>query len=208
MKPFAIDIDDVLVDFSRVLFESLLKRYPNVTPNSDWHNFDVCERFGIDRQDFFDHIIEDGLIEICQPFSQVRKAMQQLERCGADLVLITSRGYHPDAYALTKASMNKHEIPFHDLIIVPTGKTKAQAAYSRYPKGFQFMLDDLPENLDGMIEGGMTKQAVLIDQPWNRHRAEFRDGSSRFNSVAAFVQHLKEMYKRPPVIEDSRLAMS
>ena len=196
MKPYGVDIDDVLADFSAMLSASLMRRYPNALPHQYWDSFDVCTSFSIDYENFLQHIIDDEIIERCLPFDHAKKAMDQLYACGAEIVLITSRGYHPVAQELTKAWLTKHGIPHSDLIIVPHGQTKAEASIHQYPKGFQAMIDDLPKNLDDMQRAGLTSQPVLITRPWNKDRTDFRLGANRFNSVLDYVNHLKKSYRR------------
>lgn len=183
MKPFAIDIDDVLADLSSDLYLSLKKRYPEVTPVSDWSTYSFISRFNISQDDFLQHIIDDNLLTTIAPIEGAAAAMRDLKRAGAKLVMITSRGYHPNAYSVTERWLSKHSIPCDDLIIVPSGQTKDQASKKRYPKGFHIMLDDHAKNLIDMDKAGMIDRAALIDMPWNKSFSDFIMGESRFETA-------------------------
>lgn len=191
MKPFAVDIDDVLARFADAAYQSLCARYPNIKPVSQWHTFFWADINNVPYDDFVSMLIEDGLLTSCVPLPGAVLAMQSIHASGTPLVLITARGYHPDGYALTHAWLKHHGIPFDDLIIVPKGMTKAQAAIGKYPKGFIYMIDDNAENLDHMREAGLVSNPILIDQPWNQDRKEFKMGASRFKTISDFVFSLR-----------------
>lgn len=197
MKPFAIDIDDVLADLSTGLYASLKKRYPDITPVSDWSTYSFIDRFNISQEDFLQHIIDDKLLSTIRPIPSAPQAMRQLKRAGVKLVMITSRGYHPDAFSLTEAWLSKHDIPCDDLIIVPAGHTKDQAAKGLYPKGFHVMMDDHAKNLIDMKKAGLIDNDALINMPWNQSFSQYRLGKERFATAQdAAVKTLSE-FMRP-----------
>ncbi|WP_338924214.1 hypothetical protein V0M98_39020 (plasmid) [Pseudomonas silesiensis] len=189
MKPIAIDVDDVIAELKHALYASLKKRYPNVEEPSQWSRFDIHVRYGIPIKEFLSIILEDNLLATIPMVRGALKAMHALKDSGRPLVLITSRGYAPPA--ITNAWLNAQGAPYDDLIIVPEGKTKAEAAITRYPEGFLYMIDDYPKNLDDMKSAGLVKNTVLIDQPWNQHRQDYRAGVSRFDSLESFVMSLQ-----------------
>jgi FMN phosphatase YigB (HAD superfamily) len=196
MKPFAIDLDDVLARFADAIHRSLCNRYPNIKPVAQWNTFLWSDINGVPYEDFVQAMIDDGLLTSCVPVPGAVTAMQIIHASGFPIVIITARGYHPDAYALTHAWLTLHGIPFDDLIIVPKGQTKAQAAQHKYPKGFIYMIDDNAENLDHMREAGLVSNPILIDQPWNQDRRDFKVGSSRFKTISDFVFSLKNAAHR------------
>lgn len=192
MKPFAVDIDDVIGDLKNALYSSLSRRFPQVQPPENWTSFNIAGLYGITIEEFLDAIIEDELLSSIPLAEGALEALNALKDSGRPIVLITSRGYHPDGYAVTKAWLEHLGVPFHDLLIVPEGSTKAQAAATKYPNGFLYMMDDYPKNLDDMKAAGLVSHTILIDQPWNQDRQDFKQGVSRFDSLLSFVQQLKE----------------
>jgi uncharacterized HAD superfamily protein len=189
MKPIAIDVDDVIAVLKNALYTSLKKRYPNVESPEHWASFDIYNRYGIPIKEFLDIILEDNLLATIPMARGALKALQALKDSGRPLVLITSRGYAPEA--LTTGWLAASKVPYDDLIIVPEGKTKAEAAMVKYPQGFLYMVDDLPKNLDDMKNAGLVKYTVLINQPWNQERQDFKEGVSRFDSLESFVASLQ-----------------
>lgn len=196
MKPFAIDIDDVLADLSPGLYASLKKRYPEITPVSDWSTYSFIDRFGISHDDFLQHIIDDNLLSGISPIAGAADAMKDLKRAGAKLVMITSRGYHPDAFSVTEQWLRKHDVPCDDLIIVPAGQTKDQASKHLYPKGFHLMMDDHAKNLIDMKRAGLIDNQALINMPWNQSFTQYRHGKERFNTAKdAAIKSLSNLSK-------------
>lgn len=191
MKPFAVDIDDVLARFAEAVHKALCARYPNIKPVSQWNTFLWSDINDVPYDDFVRVMIEDKLLTECVPVPGAVLAMQKIRASGATIVLITARGYHPMGYELTHAWLTHHGIPFDDLIIVPKGQTKAQAAVGKYPKGFLYMIDDNADNLDHMRDAGLLSNPILIDQPWNQDRKDFKIGASRFKTISDFVFSLE-----------------
>ena len=183
MKPFAIDIDDVLADLSSGLYQSLKQRYPQMGPISSWSSYSFISDYNISQDDFLQHIIDDGLLASILPLEGAQEAMTALKRAGHHLVMITSRGYHPKAYEVTESWLSKHDIPCDDLIIVPAGMTKDQAAKPHYPKGFHLMMDDHAKNLIDMDKAGLIDNHALIDMPWNQSFDDYRMGKNRFKTA-------------------------
>jgi uncharacterized HAD superfamily protein len=210
MKPFAIDIDDVLADLSTAMYPSLKLRYPSVRPVEHWSIFNLSKLFSIPYEGFLQAIVEDKLLENAQPLPGACRAMEQIHQSGHPIVLITSRGFHFDALRVTQEWLARHRIPYDDLIIVPHGMTKAQAAIGKYPKGFLYMIDDSFENLDAMKNAGLVRYPILINQPWNASRKDYAMGGSRFSSLMSFVNNLKKeafRYERQPFCRDMSMAI-
>lgn len=206
MKPFAVDLDDVVGVLKHALFASLNSRFPHVQPPESWTTFNVADLYGITLKQFLDAIIEDGLLSSIPLAEGALAALKAIKESGRPIVLITSRGYHPDAYAVTKAWLELNGVPYDDLIIVPEGMNKAQAAAARYPGGFLYMIDDYPKNLDDMKAAGLVSHTILINQPWNQTRTDFRLGVSRFDSLHSFVEHLKEQAYKTELVLPERSA--
>lgn len=189
-KPYAIDIDDVIADMSAVLYPALKKRYPQVTGIKTWSNFNLATLFGFGYQDFMNHIVEDGLIVSAPPVAGAVEAMWKIRDSGAQIVLITSRGYYPNAHTLTAEWLARHDVPYDDLIVVEEGKTKAESSVDKYPGGFLYMIDDNAFNLEDMKKAKMANYTILIDRPWNQHATNYKLGSSRLSSLSRFVENL------------------
>lgn len=198
-KPYAIDIDDVLGSLSQLLNPALNKRFNRAIPLSGWHTFNITSLYDISLEQFLDVIVEQSLLSAIAPYPGVKEALRRVRAAGHAVVLITSRGYHPGAYEITQAWLNKHDLYFDHLIVVPEGLSKAQAAIGAYPDGFELMADDYPPNLDKMKEAGLVKTILLIDQPWNQDREDLVLGKNRFRSlVDALSHHMSRQIENEP----------
>lgn len=182
-KPFAIDIDDVLGNLSEVMNPVLNRRFNKQIPIEAWSTFEISGLYGITVEQFLEVIIEEKLLEKMRPYPGVKEALRRIKTSGRDVVLVTSRGYHPIGEELTEKWLNQDDLYSDDLIIVPEGLSKAQAVVGRYPEGFEIMVDDYPPNLDKMKEAGLVNTVYLIDKPWNQDRQEFAMGRNRFHSL-------------------------
>lgn len=190
-KPFAIDIDDVLGHMSAVLHPALNTHTNQQLKISDWHRFDIYKLYGISLDSFLGCIIENELLSKMPPCEGAKEALDALKMAGADVVLITSRGYYPNADQVTADWLDRLGMAYDDLIVVPEGTSKGEIAKSRYPRGFSVMVDDHAANLDSMKEHGLVGQTILVDRPWNKHRDDYRFGINRFNSLSCYVNALK-----------------
>lgn len=187
-KPYAIDVDDVLGALSSVLAPELNRISGKELEVSQWHTFNCEELYGIGQDALLNCIIENDLLTVMAPVPGASESMQRLQEAGKRLVLVTARGYHPQALSVTEQWLNTHHIPFDDLIIVPEGMSKGQCTQALYPKGFALMVDDHATNLDSMNDAKMADRTILIDRPWNQHRDDYVLGSQRFTGMDHFTR--------------------
>jgi uncharacterized HAD superfamily protein len=192
-KPFAIDIDDVLGSLSNVMNAVLNQRFNKDIPVSEWSSFNIAHLYGITLETFLETIVKEKLLEKMIPYPGAKEALRRIKASGRDVVLVTSRGYHPEGLQVTDTWLNRGELYSDDLIIVPEGSSKAQAVAGRYPQGFEIMVDDYPPNLDKMKEAGLVEKAYLIDKPWNQDRPEFVMGKTRFKSLVDALRYHFEL---------------
>lgn len=188
-KPYAVDIDDVIGALSVVMNPVLNARFNKQIGIDQWTSFSLSSLYGISLKDFLDCIIEERLLERMPVIPGAVSALRSLKETGADVVLITSRGYHPSATDVTRNWLEEISAPYDDLIIVPEGMSKGEIAKSRYPGGFGAMFDDYANNLDSMKEHGLVRKTVLINKPWNQSRDDYRHGINRFDSLQDYVEH-------------------
>jgi 5'(3')-deoxyribonucleotidase len=193
-KPFAVDIDDVLGYLGQLLNASLNTMTGRAVSFDEWSHYRVFEFYGIGVEQFLNRIIDEQLLTTMTPCEGAQQALASIQQAGSDVVLITARGYHPQAEAVTLEWLDRHGMPFDDLIVVPEGQSKGEVAKRRYPKGFSVMIDDNDSNLDSMKSFGLVQQTILVDKPWNRSRDDYRHGINRFNGLHQFIENLKKGY--------------
>ncbi|MHD0644603.1 5' nucleotidase, NT5C type [Pseudomonas aeruginosa] len=208
-EAIAVDLDDVVFDFSGCLYQTALEEGLNPPPIETWNTYDLTGVLGTSYQGFLDFVIAKKILHTVKPIKGAREALNQLRASGKTLVGVTSRGYHPDGYDVTMASLREHHIPLHDLIVVPKGQTKPQAVAESYPEGFLYMVDDYDANLDDMRKAEMVSNTIMICRPWNKHRTEYRQGVSRFGSLKEWVSALqKEAFREVPRFPERALALA
>lgn len=189
--PIAVDLDDVVVVFGHTLHAAAEKAGLNPPKFEDWYTYNLCTLLNINLEQFYSLIIRSEVLKNAPVVKGAKAALEQLKASGHQLVMITSRGYHPDAYAITMGWLKLHGIPCDELIVVPEGMTKPEAVALKYPNGFSYMIDDYQKNLADMKAAGMVQRTVLVDKPWNKALTEYRMGVNRFESLATFVESLK-----------------
>jgi len=205
-KPFAVDIDDVLGHLGESLNASLNAMTGRAVPFHHWNHFRFFEFYNIDVQTFLKRIIDEKLLSTMPPCVGAPEALKAIREAGADVVLITARGYHPEVESVTVEWLERHGMHFDDLIVVPEGQSKGEVARRRYPKGFEVMIDDNAGNLDSMKSHGLVQNTILVDKPWNHSRHDYRHGINRFKGVAHYVEALKHQHRRDKIREMACLA--
>lgn len=189
-KPYAIDLDDVIGPLSAVLCPALNKLSGIELSISDWRRYDIYNHYGLSYDQFIECIISNQLLANMPICTTAVDAIKAIRASGHLAVVMTSRGYHPGADVITRNWFERKGAVIDDLIIVPDGMSKGEAARLYYPDGFEVMIDDHAANLDSISDHGMAQSTVLIDRPWNRHRDDYRLGNNRFESLGAYVSSL------------------
>lgn len=180
-KILGFDIDDVIADFWATATPIFNKKYGVEASKHDFVTFSsMNDIYGIEYPDFFRTVIEEGVLEIMNPYKGVPEIMRDLHDQGHRIILVTSRSYHSDAHNVTEAFLDKNDIPFHELYIKEDGKTKADYL----PSLTDVFLDDLPSNLKSIAESGKVGHLALINQPWNQDDSNFK----RYSGLKQFYK--------------------
>lgn len=187
-----IDLDDVTFDFSGAFSRAAEKTGVIMKPLDDWTSYAAYRDAGLTEEQFFKIIIDQNVIEDALPCPGAIEAINRMKASGATVAFVTSRGYHPRALPSTIAALERHGIPYDDIIIVPHGMNKAEAVMAKYPKGFSRFIDDHVGNLESLVGAGLVRMPVLITRPWNKDRADFKQGSSRFSTLKEYVDTLQQ----------------
>jgi 5'(3')-deoxyribonucleotidase len=190
LKPFAIDLDDVIGPLSAVLCPALNKLSGISMSVSDWHRYDIYNHYGVGYDKFIECIIRNQLLANMPICPTAVDALKAIRDSGRRVVVMTSRGYHPGAREITHDWLACNGAVIDDLIIVPDGMSKGATARLHYPQGFEVMIDDHATNLDSMVEHEMALSTVLIDRPWNKYREDYLFGENRFENLGAYVSSL------------------
>lgn len=175
-----LDIDDVITDFWTTASPIFNRKYGGSASKADFITYDAMNSiYDISYEEFKRTIIEECIFEQMQPYPGVCETIEKFKSDGAIIDLITSRGFHPNARALTLDYLNRHNVIFDELYIKEEGKKKSDYITDQ----LDLYVDDLPANLHDIKGSLKAKNLALIHQPWNVTETGF----DRYN-------HLKEVY--------------
>lgn len=165
-RPIAIvDLDDTVLDFANSIRKSLNYHFRKNFKLEELKSFNLCNLYGITLEQFYGTIVKDSLIEIAAPNPGAAEALDYLADTH-EIVLCTSRGYHPEAEYLTRKSLIKHGIGFDRLIIVPEGVRKSEAYEQLRIPCAAVVFDDATHNISDLLLGSAA-EAWIPEQPWN-----------------------------------------
>lgn len=181
MKPVVVvDLDDVIIDLDANMRPYFNQKYGKSFAKEEMVNFyGYTEMYGISLEQFYEDIREGQLLERAEPIEGSLQALELLSRTH-DIIFITARGYHPDAYAITEDWLDEKMdeaglVSPYDLKICGFGQSKAEA-FLEFIKGnlwysdvrhAEAMFDDNRHNLESLRSVHLVKNIYLITQPWN-----------------------------------------
>lgn len=176
------DLDDVLVDLRSHLSKSMSDRMGRHIDWRHWQSYNFYEGM-MSHQDFMQMIIDDRLLEQCRPEHGALEVLQELNKEGIKIAIITARGFHPEGFAVTMEMLQRSGMPFDRLHIVEHRKGKAEPALSI--ENLVAYADDHAAHLDAISSAfGRANRDLhlsLVTRPWNASA----DGYHR-------VEHLKQ----------------
>lgn len=181
-KRVGFDYDDVLVDFWQTAL-SILNEYFGTRVTRDMLNdyAKAPQIFGVDFLEFTNAISRTRILEQLQPIPRAVETVQAFREAGCEIAVITSRGWHPEGYVMTRNHMEEHRIAYDSLQIKCDGLTKAD-----YIEGqLDLYVDDLPKNLSDVQAAGKARNLALIDQNWNSDDTSF----GRFAHISDVFDH-------------------
>jgi 5'(3')-deoxyribonucleotidase len=158
-----LDLDDVLANLRESLYRTLTRASGVDLHWRHWHSYDLCEHYPTvcDRLD--EILVNDRTLESCRPEPGAQAATRALSELGFEIAIVTARGWHPRAEAVTRHWLDKHSIQHHRLSIVSLGGNKLEALTPF--RRIALAVDDHPDHVRRYREAGIP--AVLMDQPWN-----------------------------------------
>lgn len=189
-KRVGFDYDDVLVDFWQTALP-ILNEYFGTRVTRDMLNdyAKAPQFFGVDFLEFTRAISKLRVLEQLQPIPGAAEAVQAFRDAGYEITVITSRGWHPKGYIMTRHHMEEHRIAYDSLQIKCGGLTKAD-----YIEGqLDLYVDDLPQNLSDVLAAGKARNLALINQGWNAGDTSF----GRFAHVSDVFDHFVGQAKHP-----------
>ena len=164
------DLDDVLSNLRESLYQVMHKATGIDKHWRDWHHYDLSRHFSIDNDALNAILVNQRALESCVPEPGAVTATKRLSAQGFELIIVTARAWHPQAFELTQTWLHAHDIDFHGLCVVPLGSNKMDVLAGC--TDIVLAIDDHPRNIRHYQQAGVS--TLMVDRPWNTdyHAAE------------------------------------
>lgn len=187
-----LDLDDTLANM-KVHIHRILTEFRSDTPcHTEWNVFGVERRMGISWEDIQQRIIDQDVLSQMIPHDGAVSFTHGLKNLGYDVMVMTARGWHPDAYKITSRWLQKYGFNVDELNIVPITACKSDVINKcqRARDGVLF-LDDRHEHCKAVIDNTNVKNVLLFEQPWNTGI----DGIKRVNNYSQIINIIGNSYE-------------
>lgn len=162
-----IDCDDVLFDLSHLMFDAIYQEYGIDLSNTKIYN--VHETLGVTLEEFFRVLTNAKVLENSKPNKHAKALVDGLHSMGFTLHMVTARGWHHNAEAITKAAMEEAGIHMHGSHFLVPNQSKADYINRLSVLGCNFfaIIDDNYKHAFECVDSNATKFAVLPRRSWN-----------------------------------------
>ena len=167
MRVAAIDIDDTLANLRDPLMRALNEYTGKDIHWEDWDVYDLSHIYGMTVADFKACLIESDVLREAKPMVDSINFCQHLIDNNYLVLMVTARGWHPQAEELTKQWLEEFNVPYHDLYITKHNESKYKAI-EKYGV-IDLAVDDSIKNITDYKESGMVRHPVLFHHPWNKN---------------------------------------
>ena len=167
MKTIVLDCDDVLAN-ARIPFAEVISNKTNRFVHfSEWNRWEACvENHNITFDDIIPQILLTKVLEKLEPEVGAAIVTNMFKLLGYRIVVVSARGFHPNAYNVTHNWLNKHNITFDELIITPQNGNKAEVI-SKLGE-VELFVDDNIRNVLSVSGLDNVNQSVVMNMPWNK----------------------------------------
>jgi hypothetical protein len=175
-------MDEVIVN-ARDCLASHLNQHTgkNISPEA-WHQYDLGKTYDVDHPTLLSIFHSSKMLETALLEDDVLPAMTLAKRLGYKIGVLTARGWHAQGLELTKASLEKFELPVDHTVAVPLEVSKHDVIRMHFPGGIVGFVDDNPSHIKGVTAIGIP--SYVRDRPWNRDLFEY----PRVFSLIDFVE--------------------
>lgn len=180
-----LDLDDVLANLRESLYQ-VMHRVTRIDKHwRDWTHYDLREHYQVDNAFLDDVLMRERALESCQPEPGAAAMTQALAELGCELVIITARGWHPQAHELTQDWLKQHGMRHDHLHVTQLGGNKLDVLTATTTPADSILLavDDHPNNLQRYRQAGIP--TLMPSMPWN---AQYHD-APRIHDLQAVVDY-------------------
>ena len=182
-----LDLDDVLANLRESLYRTLSVATGIDLHWRNWTHYDLRQHYAIDEVRLNEVLITKQALEACEPEHNAATTTHELVDLGFDIVIVTARGWHPQAESITRSWLAAHAIRYDHLAVVPLQGNKLDAidTYSN----IWFAVDDHPSHVLRYQAAGIP--TLVMDRPWN-----VGCSGHRVFSTAAVVEYAHQLRER------------
>jgi uncharacterized HAD superfamily protein len=158
-----LDLDDVLANLRESLYQTMHRATGIDHHWSQWDHYDLTQHYGMEKTALHDLLRLERALELCQPEPDAAEVTRQLAELGFDIAIVTARGWHHEAFELTRIWLRQHRIHHDHLAVVALGGNKLEALTPF--REIAFAVDDHPNNIRRYDSVGIA--CLMVDMPWN-----------------------------------------
>lgn len=177
-----LDLDDVLANLRESLYQTLTRESGIDLHWRHWTHYNLRQHYSVIGDRLEEILIHAQTLQACQPEPRAAAITQALAELGHEIAIVTARGWHPQAWAVTHEWLSRHRIAYHHLSVVPLGGNKLEVLQSF--ENIILAVDDHPHHVTRYLSVGIP--ALLVDRPWN---TDFR--GERIYSLEAVLDYVK-----------------
>lgn len=160
-----LDLDDVLANLRESLYQILTSATGVDLHWQYWTHYDLRQHYRLVENHLDKILIDAQVLEHCQPEPGAEKITQLLRNLGFQVAIVTARGWHPQAKAITHSWLQSQNIFYDHLHVVPLGGNKLDVFAEL--QDVVMAVDDHPDNITRYDANGIF--SLLMDRPWNKH---------------------------------------
>ncbi len=193
-KPvIAIDIDEVLFPFTPEFLASHNAKHGTSLEPSDITNYHYIEELynfkgGEDSEDLIESFFNEVYKGNIGPYNGAIEAIEKLKK-NFTLEIVTAR--RPSTLAITEKWLNRHFPAVFNGVHFPRLKPKDTTKVEVCKEiGAKYLIDDHPDNMQGVHDAGITPLLFGEDYPWNKEHGI--EGVIRVKSWAEVLEFFDE----------------
>lgn len=165
-KPSVIlDLDDTLINFREPMCQLLNKLTDKGIHWKEWNCYGVGDFYDMTGEEFCEYIVEHEILQNLEPHEETRGLLTELHNRNYNIVIISARGFHPNADKVTRDWFAKYDLPLDELYISTHGNRKIDSVKEH--ENIILTLDDNVQHCEDFIASGKPQHVLLYDMPWN-----------------------------------------
>lgn len=164
-KTLVLDADDTICNFRHGAMIALNTETGKNIHWKSWDTYNLQNVYDMPREKFLDILIQHKVIETIEPHLEAKEIMQLAKDNGYRIVILTARGWHPNAKQITESWLVQHSLPFDEAVVTSLEDCKAEVL--RKLGKVHIAVDDNAKHCTAFSNCDNIEHAFLYDQPWN-----------------------------------------